>query len=245
MKGGALEIYNDFHCMDLSRQPGTWRELPRFPRPVCLNLQLAVHNNKAYCFRGAPRLDYFDLTTERWRTMLTSWVDQSGRPMSWPIPDDELSDYAMHVADGRMYVFGGSAKDAKMGCNLLAVLDLSTKKWQHLSGIADMPDANPDEPGPRKYVASWVDKTNENIYLLQGMADRAASEMFHQAHAAHDSHGYDDFWSWNIKERKWRREKMGGNVPCPRTEMACTYVCLSSPLADYHGSPLVATRALT
>ncbi|TFY55717.1 hypothetical protein EVJ58_g8073 [Rhodofomes roseus] len=203
--------------------PGHGASCRATPRPVFLNLQLAIHNGKAYCFRGAPRVDYFDLHTERWGTVLTSWVDRSGKPGPWPIADDELSDYAMHVVDGRMYVFGGAAHKAKMGCNLFAVLDLGTRKWQRLSGVAKIPEANPDEPGPRKYVASWVDGKNESIYLLQGMADRAASEMFHQAHAACDSHGYDDFWSWNIRERKWRREKMVGNVPCPRTEMACTY----------------------
>ncbi|KAH9836148.1 uncharacterized protein C8Q71DRAFT_760870 [Rhodofomes roseus] len=223
MKGGSPEVYNDFHCMDLSRQPGTWRELPRFPRKVCVNLQLVVHGNKAYCFRGAARIDYFNLTTERWGSVLTRCVDRAGEPVSWPIPDGTLSSYAMHVADGRMYVFGGAAKGADLGCNFFAVLDLSTKTWQHLSGVARMPEADPDEPGPRRYVASWVDGRKENVYLLQGMADRAAAEMFDQAHVACNSHGYDDFWSWNIEERKWRREKMVGNVPCPRTEMASTY----------------------
>ncbi|KAH9932855.1 uncharacterized protein B0H18DRAFT_1092989 [Fomitopsis serialis] len=215
MKGGTIEPYRDFYYMDLTRQPGTWRELQRFPRLVFLNVQLAVHDNKAYSFRGAPELDFFDLVTERWGQVKTRWVDQSGKPIPWPIPREDLTDYAMHIIrDGCTCL---------MGCNLLAVLDLSTKKWQHLSGVADMPRAGYDVPGPRKYFASWVDGPQENIYLLQGVADRAASEMHHQPQGAHDSHGYDDFWSWNIEARRWRREKMVGNVPCPRSEMGCTY----------------------
>lgn len=223
MKSGELTLYTDMHYMDLKR-PGAWHELPQYPGPVFLNLQLVVHGNKAYSFNGKPHVLVFDLVTERWGRMQTSWVDHSGKPAPWPQEIDGLSDYAMHVANGKIYVFGGTVDKAKMGCNFLAVLDLATKTWRHLSGFARIPPADYDTPGPRKYVASWVDGKGEKIYLLQGMADRAASEMLHQAHAARDSHGYDDFWSWDIKARKWRRERMVGNTPCPRTEMACTYV---------------------
>ncbi|RDB24340.1 hypothetical protein Hypma_008408 [Hypsizygus marmoreus] len=30
-------------------------------------------------------------------------------------------------------------------------------------------------------------------------------------------------WSWDIQAEKWRRERLAGNPPCPRTEIACTY----------------------
>jgi hypothetical protein len=38
-----------------------------------------------------------------------------------------------------------------------------------------------------------------------------------------DDFNYDDAWSWNIPKGEWRREKLGGNPPCPRQEMAYTY----------------------
>lgn len=43
-------------------------------------------------------------------------------------------------------------------------------------------------------------------------------------------HPYDDFWSWDIKEGKWTRERMVGNTPCPRSEAACVYVRRGEPL---------------
>ncbi|KZT69127.1 hypothetical protein DAEQUDRAFT_670092, partial [Daedalea quercina L-15889] len=242
MKSGELTAYTDLHYMDL-RSPGTWVGLPRYPRPVFLNLQLAVHENKAYSWRGKPNVDYFDLVNERRGRMQTTWVDRAGNPVPWPLEDDGLCDYAMHIVQGQLYVFCGTTDKARMGCSIFAVLDLATKKWQHLTGVAVIPPAGYDEPGPRKYVASWVDGKEENIYVLQGMADRAASEMFHQAHASPESHGYDDFWSWNIKDCKWRREKMVGNTPCPRTEMACTYNPVLNSTVVYGGyNPEVPTE---
>ncbi|KAI0935070.1 hypothetical protein AcV7_003977 [Taiwanofungus camphoratus] len=185
---------------------------------------MAVHDNKAYLFRGRPALDYFDLVNERWGQLQTSFNHANGRPAPWPHQAQSLSDFAMHIVRGRMYVFGGTPHESKLGCNYFAVLDLVTRRWEHLSGTVSPPVPDDSCPGPRKYTASWVDAQSERIYVLQGMADRAASKMFHQPHAAQDSHAYDDYWSWGISERKWRRERLVGNPPCPRTEMACTFI---------------------
>lgn len=44
-----------------------------------------------------------------------------------------------------------------------------------------------------------------------------------EMHGGDCGHPYDDFWSWDIKEGKWTRERMVGNTPCPRSEAACVY----------------------
>lgn len=124
--------------------------------------------------------------------MRTSWVSQLGRPALWAKETKGTRDCAMHTVDGKIHVFSGTTSKAKIGC---AVLDLATEKWNHLSIFARIPPADYDVPGPRKYVASWVDGEDENMYLLQGMMDREALEMFDQAHTSRKSHGYDDCWT--------------------------------------------------
>ena len=49
------------------------------------------------------------------------------------------------------------------------------------------------------------------------------------------NHHYADLWSWDIAAKKWTKERINGNPPCGRTEMAVTYVRnrhLSSFLSD-------------
>lgn len=224
IKSGTFNLYSDMWCLDLKKLNG-WRELPPYPRGggACLNLQMAVHETTAYVFNGTSVLTTFDLITETWGQLRTGFVDSSGNPGPWPLADKNLSDYSMQIVRGRLYVFGGSTKNCKMGCNFFAVLNLATRVWEHLSGAPGLPAADYDCPGPRKYLGSWVDEKDERIYVLQGMADLAASKMFNQPHAADHSYGYDDLWSWDIKGRRWRRERLVGNAPCPRTEMACTF----------------------
>lgn len=38
------------------------------------------------------------------------------------------------------------------------------------------------------------------------------------------SQSFDDFWSWNNRNGGWRRERIGGSLPCPWSEAACVYV---------------------
>lgn len=229
IKSGTFNPYCDMWCLDLRKLNG-WRELAPYPRThgAFLNLQMAVHESKAYAFNGTRVLDCFDLITERWGQLRTTFTDRSGKPLPWLFQDNDLTDYSMHIVKGRMYVFGGTNRTSKMGCNIFASLNLTTRKWEHLSGVSGLPVAGYDCPGARKYLGSWVDAEETRIYIIEGMADRAASKMFHQPHAAAESHGYDDCWSWGIQERKWRRERLVGNTPCPRTEMACTFVRNSS-----------------
>jgi hypothetical protein len=46
-----------------------------------------------------------------------------------------------------------------------------------------------------------------------------------ELHAANETFGHEDFWSWGVREQRWRRERMSGNPPCARTELAYAYVC--------------------
>ncbi|KAI0947633.1 hypothetical protein AcW1_009340 [Taiwanofungus camphoratus] len=121
---------------------------------------MAVHDNKAYLFRGRPALDYFDLVNERWDQLQTSFNHANGRPAPWPHQDQSLSDFAMHIVRGRMYVFGGTPHESKLGCNYFAVLDLVTRRWEHLSGTVSHPVPDDSCPGPRKYTARCPKRTN-------------------------------------------------------------------------------------
>jgi hypothetical protein len=207
-----------------------WEQLPPYPipfrtMPLFCGLSMSVHADKAYLFAGRPQVDFFDLKTRQWGFIRTEFKRDDGRagPGPWPYPENNLSEYAMQMIDGRMYVFGGSHPQASLGTNLFVVLDLATRKWTRLSGTV-LPTPDYSCPGPRKWPASWV--VGNRIYILYGVADRQRAQIENQPHAASDAFGYSDFWSWSLMEQKWRREIISGNPPCPRAEMACTYVCI-------------------
>jgi hypothetical protein len=188
---------------------------------------MAVHKDKAYLFTGRATVDYFDLTTRQWGTISTQFKKTSGSSPtaagSWLYPGNNLTDYTMQMVDGRMYVFGGAHSRAAIGCNLLVVLDFETCEWTHLSGTVD-PKQDYSCPGPRKWPTSWVNKEQDTIHILHGMADRAAAKSYKQVNGASVSHACEDFWSWNIPNGKWKRERINGNPPCARAEQAYTYV---------------------
>ncbi|KAI0079075.1 hypothetical protein K474DRAFT_1683413 [Panus rudis PR-1116 ss-1] len=72
----------------------------------------------------------------------------------------------------------------------------------------------------------WVDKRvggKERIYVLYDVADRQSAKLNNQQHVASESFVYDDFWSWDIHGKTWRRERLTGNVPSPRSESAYTF----------------------
>jgi hypothetical protein len=188
---------------------------------------MSVHADRAYLFTGRPQVDFFDLKRRQWSTVKTEFKRDDGRagPAPWPYPNFHVSDYTMQMIGGRMYVFGGSHADASLGTNLFVSLDLETRKWTRLSGTA-LPTPDYSCPGPRKWPASWV--VEDRLYIMYGVADRQGAQMQNQPNAASDAFGYSDFWSWSLKDQKWRREIISGNPPCPRAEMACTYVCISS-----------------
>ncbi|KAJ6546235.1 hypothetical protein DFH09DRAFT_1507739 [Mycena vulgaris] len=62
------------------------------------------------------------------------------------------------------------------------------------------------------------------IYLLFGNCDRDVAHMNNELHAAESAFAHTDFWSWSVKHGVWRQERMAGNPPFARTEMACAYM---------------------
>lgn len=214
-------------CLDLNKLDG-WKQLPSCPIPyesvaMLIGLQMSVHEDKAYLFTGHPQVDFFDLKTKEWGSIATSFMRDNGRAgsASWPYPGKSLTDYAMHMVDGRMYIFGGSHANASLGCNLFVMLDLQTKQWKKLSGTL-LPAPDYSCPGPRTWPATWI--REDKMYLMYGVADRLGAQMNNQPHGGDDAFGYSDFWSWSFTDNQWRREIVRGNPPCPRAEAGCTYV---------------------
>lgn len=134
-----------------------------------------------------------------------------------------LRDYAIQMMDGKLYVFGGSNDKAALGSNLFIVLDIEKRQWEKLSGTVE-PKADNKCPGPRHCATSWVDEFDGRMMLMYGEADRQSAKIAGQPNAGYNGYGYDDLWSWNVRDRKWRRERLVGNPPCPRSEMSHTYV---------------------
>jgi Galactose oxidase, central domain len=213
-----------------------WRELPPYPisNDIAGNFRsliIVVHEDKAYLFTGRPQVDYFDLISEQWGSIMTTFKRKDGKPGSapWLFPDEELREYTMQLVEGRIYVFGGCSAGFNPSSDLLVMLDIASQQWTKLSGTVK-PRPDHFRPGPRSFPVSWVNKRQDTIFVMSGGTDLARPG---------DSYNYDDVWSWNIPDRRWRREKMTGNTPCSRTEMACTYV---SVLREYYPRRLIAVK---
>jgi hypothetical protein len=67
-----------------------------------------------------------------------------------------------------------------------------------------------------------VSKDKNRFYLLFGQCDRNAAYLKDEPHATESAYPFDDMWSWDLDAQSWRRERLAGNPPCPRTEMGCT-----------------------
>lgn len=215
--------YRDMWCFDLQKLDG-WRELPSYPIPqtttgLFLGWSMAVHNDKAYIFNGRPQLDFFDLVNEKWGSVKTRMKAGEGE---WPYDGNQLTDYGMHSINGKLFVFGGNHERAHLGCNILMMLDLETLQWERLSGTSQ-PTADYSCPGPRRHHISWVDKKQDRVYIMYGVADRPGAKVAQEPHAASEAYAFEDMWSWSIEGKKWRRERIIGNPPSPRSEMAHVY----------------------
>jgi hypothetical protein len=236
-------FYRDLWSLDLNTLD-TWRPLPPYPisfttTGAFIGWHMIPHpsHNKAYLFTGRPELDFFDLSTQKWGSITTTYKRADGDTEAglglWPYPNRHLTDSTQQIVHGKLYVFGGTHGTTSIGCNLFMELDLDSRKWKRLSGTVMPITADYSCPGPRKTPSSWIDKAGERIYLVFGECDREGAEHTGEPHGADCGYPYGDFWSWNIKEGKWRRERVVGNPPCPRSEVACTYVCVFLPSAPW------------
>ena len=237
--GGAYETkgpwLRDFWCLDLEKLD-QWRQLPSYPvsekyTGVWLLWRFSIHNNRAYLVTGKAEVDYFDLVTEEWGSVMTTYkrtgADKKAGMHEWVFPAWNILDSTQEVVGDILYLFGGTHGECIIGTNLFMQLDLKTMKWTRLSGTLRPGEiADYSCPGPRKTPSSWVDRDQERMYLIFGECDRSAGISKGDRHAAAHGYAYEDFWSWDIKAKEWRMERLTGNVPCPRSEAACTYVSL-------------------
>ncbi|KAJ7032600.1 hypothetical protein C8F04DRAFT_1107341 [Mycena alexandri] len=225
--------YRDLWAIDLENLTA-WRRLPEYPRGMrqsgmFTGWSMLVHNDTAILFTGGPTVDVLDLVTETWTSFRTTYTPtaadiQAGVKDGWPYPRELCNDATIQIAHNKMYVFGGDHGTTSVVCNLFMELDLTTRKWRRLTGYVRAPQHGDYScPGPRKSVSGWVSTDKKRIFLLFGQADRQGASLKNEAHGAESAFGYEDMWSWGIAEERWRRERMSGNPPCARTEMACTY----------------------
>ncbi|KAJ7628143.1 hypothetical protein DFH06DRAFT_1284884 [Mycena polygramma] len=222
--------YRDFWVLDLNLCEA-WRQLPDYPRAsgAFMGWNMLVHDDTAILFTGRPAVDVFDLRTETWGSFMTTYTPtpadlQAGVKNGWPYPKQMLSGATMQIVHNKLYVFGGEHGTTSIGCNLFMELDLSTRKWRRLTGYVRAPEYGDYScPGPRKSASSWVSMDKTRFFLLFGHADRQGAKLQNELHGASKAFDYGDMWSWSIAEERWRRERMAGNPPCARTEMACTY----------------------
>ncbi|KAL0961429.1 hypothetical protein HGRIS_006375 [Hohenbuehelia grisea] len=226
-------FYRDLWRLNLKKL-GSWTRLPDYPIAMSssgafLGWTIIPYNDKAYLFTGRPNVDVFDLVTQQWSSFRTSYTPTSndrrhgGIEGRWMYPGSQLTDSTQQIVDGKLYVFGGTHGTTNIGCNLFMVLDLQTRQWTRLSGtpMALKPDLS--SPGPRKTPSSWVDATNNKIYVFSGECARNGAHLQNEPHGADDGYAFADLWCWYIKEGHWKRERMVGNIPCPRSEVAFTW----------------------
>lgn len=226
--------YRDIWVLDLKTRD-VWRQLPEYPiefrtSGMFIGWNMIVHGNKAILVTGRPDVDYFDLETETWGSFRTTYTPTpedvaAGVKNKWPFPGKTLCDSTMQIANGKLYVFGGTHRTTNIGCNLFMELDLTSKIWRRLSGYPMAPAlADYTVPGPRRSASSWISQDKQRFYVMFGQCDREGAKLNGELHAGDEAYAYDDMWSWNFEQEKWRRERLSGNPPCPRSEMSCTYV---------------------
>ncbi|KAJ6493288.1 hypothetical protein C8R45DRAFT_1073229 [Mycena sanguinolenta] len=171
------------------------KTIPSLPR---------LQNATTLLFTGRPTIDVFDLKTERWSSFHTIYTPTpadlaAGVLNNWPYAGIVSFDSATQVIGDKLYVFGGGHGTTVMGCNLFMELDLLARKWRRLSGTVHVTEHGDYTcPRPRKNAASWVGPDKAHFYLLFGVVDRDEDEV-------------------------WIQERLAGNPPCTRTEMACGY----------------------
>jgi hypothetical protein len=230
--GGEKDLdgpyFRELWRLDLTKLD-KWRAMAPYPIPESVTGKLVGYNmcvsgdGKAYLFTGRSQVDYFDLKTGRWGAIGTKYKAGKGEAR-WPYPQNRLSNYAMQCVGEKLYVFGGHHVESNVGCNLFLELDLKTREWRRLSGSVIPKKADYDGPGPRNYACMWAGKDKQRIYVMFGDADRQSAMLNSQMHGSRNAYGYDDVWAWDIEKGCWEREKLLGNVPSPRSEMACEYV---------------------
>ncbi|KAJ7131069.1 hypothetical protein C8R44DRAFT_55384 [Mycena epipterygia] len=237
--------YRDFWTLDLAKLDG-WRQLPDFPLPNeitgdLVGFHMVPHRDgRAFVFTGTLSLAVFDTKRRKWSTMLTEFVPDA-QTSEWPYPSQRLIEYSALCVGDRVYVFGGLEQRSVIGTDLLMELHVPSRKWRRLSGTSE-PVPSVSSPGPRAQCHSWVGKDGSRIFFMFGEADRQAAMSQEAVHGGFYSYAYGDLWSWDIRAAKWTQERLLGNVPSPRSEMACVYSQALDKVVVFGGySPAVPT----
>ncbi|KAK7446264.1 hypothetical protein VKT23_014469 [Stygiomarasmius scandens] len=228
--GGGLD---DPSYMDLETRK--WKRLPDIPsnsRDSCLSgiRPMRVWQDKVHLFSGRLQVQVFDLVTEKWSILNTSLP----RNKSWPYPSSGLEAFNTALLDDTLYVFGGQDSNDALGNNLFMALHLPTAKWDHISGTPTMIPKK-DQPECRTLPAMWAVPEQRKIYVMYGSALRTHARFGNRPHGAEIDHTWDDQWSFHVDERKWKRERMRGNYPSPRTEHASVFSTAMNRTIIYGG----------
>ncbi|KAJ7024546.1 hypothetical protein C8F04DRAFT_1131316 [Mycena alexandri] len=234
-KGLMGPFYRDFWSIDLNALD-EWRTLPPYPvsesvTGKLVGFSMVVHNHSAYFFTGRREVDVFDLRAQVWSSFWTSFPGTA----PWPYLDNKIVDASMQSIDGKIYVFGGWHWRSQVGCTLLMELDIATRTWTHLGGTAEPKVASYAGPGPRRHAVSWVGKDKNTLFIMYGDADRAAALMGRERHGAAQSFAHEDLWEWDIAAREWNQQRLVGNIPSPRTELACVYNSVLDKVITFGG----------
>ncbi|KAF7362909.1 hypothetical protein MVEN_00641500 [Mycena venus] len=240
--------YRDFWVLDLGKLDG-WSRLPDFPAPEAttgklIGFEMIPHSDgRLFVFTGwDSAIVFFDPKQCRWEVMRTTFIQDAKMP-KWPYRGLGIIEYTAQCVGDRLYIFGGLHKGSVIGTDLLMELHIPSRKWRRLSGSA-VPKPCASSPGPRERCHSWVSKDKERIFFMFGQSDRPTAELIQQTHDAPPfySHAYADLWSWDINAEQWRRERLRGNIPSSRAEMACTYNPILDKVIVFGGySPSVPT----
>lgn len=202
-----------------------WRRLPDIPSHAAggpqenstAGIVMKVQNDKAWLFFGSKTVWAFDLTKERWEKKDTTCK-------KWPYHRHELSEYAMEVYKGKLYIFGGQDGRMQLGCNLFMCLDLKTLSWELISGTS-LATATHDSPMLRVHPETWIVPEEDTLFVMYGNANRMGEGLGGRdgVHGAECDYTYEDIWAFNLNTKKWTREKSRGNYPCPRTEFSSAF----------------------
>ncbi|KAH0608213.1 uncharacterized protein H6S33_002265 [Morchella sextelata] len=220
----------DMWCLNLSTKPEErkWRRLVDIPHHTqggpqehsTAGIVMKVWEDKAWLFFGSKTVWAFDLVEETWEKKTTVLKKKK----KWPYEKNDLSEYAMEVYKGKMYVFGGQDGRMQLGCNLFMALDLKDLTWELISGTSE-PVATHDSPMLRVHPEAWVIPKENKLFIMYGNANRMGESLGGRegTHGAECDYTYEDIWAFSFSTKTWTREKTRGNYPCPRTEFSCAY----------------------
>ncbi|KAG9047731.1 hypothetical protein FS837_001628 [Tulasnella sp. UAMH 9824] len=224
---GGLHGTSKAHCdgwaLNLRDLKQGWRQVP-YPEINFVHsrdtLQLALHEDKAYLFIGEPNVHVFNLRNETWSTVRTTM--KRGTPWTTVFPGNRLESYACVVSGNTIYYFGGSDGTNRLGRNAIVALDLTTLRWELVSGKVEVND-DPTLPGVREYPVMWMDQGK--LWITLGNANRQAEWLRsgEENVGAPIDHSYQDLWSYDLKTKQWVDERSSGNPPCLRTEVEYTF----------------------